>query len=246
MNVKSVETTSYTGKIKQRWGIWFPEDEDALTVQLDKAGGMPRFAGGATYQLRKFWMACPQIQNFDAAVDVGANVGLWTRVLAQCFEKVHAFEPMPENAECFHRNVHQRNVYFHQLAVGSIADTARMIYRGGNSQVATDAEEATHRVKMVALDDMELGPVDFIKIDTEGYEFDVVRGAEKLIRKYQPVIILEQKAHLKNAERYGRHENAATGLLCKWGAGVVAESGGDVVVRWKKPAYEPPVPLRNA
>ena len=70
-------------------------------------------------------------------------------------------------------------------------------------------------IEMVCLDDCVNGPVDFIKIDVEGYEPFVLDGAKQIIEKYHPAILIEQTPAL--SDRYGMDYLAAGRLLELWG-----------------------------
>lgn len=146
------------------------------------------------------------------AVDVGANVGLFTSVLAWRSKKVIAFEP---NLVCARHldKVAPRNCEIIAKAVSDSVGRAqlRMPVRGG---IAMDAlgtiDEAnrfrtetratgsvTHEVETTTLD-QELLPrlasedsVALINIDAEGHEFAVLKGGEALIASHRPVLLVE-------------------------------------------------------
>ena len=83
---------------------------------------------------------------------------------------------------------------------------------------------------MATLDSLSLGAVDLLKIDVEGYEYEVLLGAEKLVRRLRPVVVVEQKPG--NAERYGRGQWDAVQLLRRWGMRDARVIGGDHVMVW--------------
>jgi hypothetical protein len=82
---------------------------------------------------------------------------------------------------------------------------------------------------MEALDSFELADVDLIKIDCEGYEENVLRGAEQTIRRSQPVICVEQKRQM--AEKFGLTPQGAVRFLETMGYVVHVEMGGDFLMR---------------
>ena len=84
------------------------------------------------------------------------------------------------------------------------------------------------------MDDFTFYTVDFIKIDVENYEFFVVEGGELTIKKYKPVIILEQKGKPKGYKlTYGKSPLAAKELLESWGAKERFNMHGDHCLSWK-------------
>ena len=97
----------------------------------------------------------------------------------------------------------------------------------GGTHVSGDGD-----IEMRRLDDEFLcrdGAVDFIKLDCEGYEHEVIAGAEQLIRASKPCIIVEQKPH-KLGPNFGIKGTPAVDLLKSWGYTVRREIGGDYVL----------------
>src|SRR6185369_3906775 len=145
------------------------------------------------------------------AVDVGANVGLFTAVLARRSNKVIAFEPNPSCAKHL-RKVAPRNC---EVIAKAVSDSGgktvlRVPVSQGIPMHALATIEAanrhcselratgfvTHEVEKVTLDQALLGQIGtdgvaFINIDAEGHEFAVLRGSEGLIANHQPVLLVE-------------------------------------------------------
>lgn len=223
--------------MKQFQNIWMPDEENELHSQMELTP--IQFAGAGTYQFRKFAAAFPYIRNFENAIDVGGHVGIWSRVLARCFGHVDAFEPMKKHQECFRLNLERDadHVTLHPHAVNNVGGELEFIFNTCFTHVVVpkerDGKREIEKVKAVRLDDVGLDPPDFIKIDVEGFEYEVILGAEKLIRGARPTMIVEQKTN-GFAERYGRKQTAASDLLQKWGATLVANYGGDHILAWAK------------
>jgi FkbM family methyltransferase len=129
-----------------------------------------------------------------AMLDVGANLGLVSLILAQRYpdRDLHAFEPNPSTAQSLRENVARneaRNVRVCESAVGNETGTIR--FRGGdesraNARRATDTDSSVLSVPCTTLDDYvaETGidEIALLKVDVEGYEADVLRGSSKLLR----------------------------------------------------------------
>jgi FkbM family methyltransferase len=137
------------------------------------------------------------------ALDIGANAGHWTTVLADRCEEVHAFEPNPQ---CHHtlrgRTAARRNVRLCEFAVGDdIGDIALRLYPNHAHATAFDDLETLPRgdrvemvsVPVVSLDQVgyQWRTVDYIKIDTEGAERHIVQGAAGTLLASMPQLLIE-------------------------------------------------------
>jgi FkbM family methyltransferase len=141
------------------------------------------------------------VKSRRTAVDAGAHVGIWTRMMAKDFEGVFAFEPNEENFACLDRNVTGLpNVLATHAALGASADTAAQILpANGNSGMwhlvpGTDFE-------ILRLDGFQLTDVDLLKIDVEGFEGQVLLGARQTIVASKPVVVFENNG--VGAKYYG-------------------------------------------
>jgi len=75
-----------------------------------------------------------------------------------------------------------------------------------------EVDNSSGSVTMLALDDMDLPGCDLLKIDVEGFELSVLKGAKNLIRKYRPTIIMETEKK-RFARRFGWRWDDAMRLL---------------------------------
>jgi FkbM family methyltransferase len=147
------------------------------------------------------------IQNLepgDTFVDVGANVGQHSLFAAKKIGSagyVIACEPIPSSAENVQKSIEVNK--FNQMkvvqkAISNTTEDTHFYHYGysdisGKSNNFSDKESNKITVAQTTLD-IELeqcSRVDLIKIDVEGYEMDVLRGAKKIIEKFKPAIILE-------------------------------------------------------
>ena len=120
----------------------------------------------------------------DVAVDVGANVGALTIPMAHVAKKVYAFEPQSEIFKMLEKNVQSNGlgekVVLVQAACGEKEGKASMALRQeGNWGSATVVEG--DEVDVVRLDSAIDEKVDLLKIDVEGFEVEVLRGAVGLL-----------------------------------------------------------------
>ncbi|MBM3969577.1 MAG: FkbM family methyltransferase [Planctomycetes bacterium] len=131
--------------------------------------------------------------------DVGAHVGYYTvlsSVLAGPSGQVIAFEPLPANLKYLRRHLQLNacgNVRVLTNCVGEGSSTARFDDSHGTG-VGHLATAGRLEVQVRSLDEMvesgELPIPQFIKIDVEGAELLVLRGAEQLLRRHHPTLVL--------------------------------------------------------
>ena len=171
------------------------------------------------------------------AVDVGANVGFWSMWLVGPFSHVHAFEPVPDLAAILPWNMPRENYTLHNCALGKEDGYVTMTVdpaATGYSHVGVDGASSSGHpvippVPMRTLDSFEIQEVDLLKIDVEGYELQVLYGAERTIRSCRPIIVIEQNGH---EERYGVKRDSALRLLKNWGARERLVIKGDYFLDW--------------
>ena len=149
-------------------------------------------------------------------LDVGANVGWYTLLALEQGAYVHAFEPNPRIHALLSRTLTLNNflpgtVKTHQLALLDLSGTLTFVcpkHWGGNGRVRLDAPQAEMRgtdqldefpVVTRSLDSLQLGAVDYIKIDAEGAESLILRGAERTLRENLGVRLLVEH-HALEAE----------------------------------------------
>jgi FkbM family methyltransferase len=128
-------------------------------------------------------------------VDVGANIGYYLLLVESLVGPggtVACFEPEPDNVAELRRNVEANrleNVRVFPVAVGNANGTVAL-RSGINSGVTADGS-GDLRVPICRLDDVLTSPVDFIKVDVEGYEGQVLKGAELILRRHRPALFIE-------------------------------------------------------
>jgi FkbM family methyltransferase len=128
-------------------------------------------------------------------VDVGANIGYFLLLFEQSIGpegSIVCLEPEPDNAVELERNIRNNsftNVELLRLAAGD-EDGLVSLTPGINGVVKPDGSGSI-TVQIRRLDSLLQGRVDFIKIDVEGFEHQVLRGAERVLRDRQPTLVVE-------------------------------------------------------
>lgn len=209
----------------------FPDGEEHLQGWMSQVNR--RIDGRLTYQFGKYETCLEYIKDFRLALDIGAHVGLWSWLMAKNFKLVSGFEPMPEHQECWYKNMTGLdNVELHHVALGDHVGKISLSRRTANSSGDTQVEESgIGDINLQMLDQYGLVDVDFIKVDCEGYELNVLKGAEKTLLTNKPCVIVEQKGF---ANKYGHEKLAAVDYLKSIGAKLRHEVSGDYILSWDK------------
>jgi len=136
------------------------------------------------------------------AVDVGANMGWYTYPMSRLFERVYAFE-INDDLTGWIRDYNPGNIEIIHCGLSSTVGTARFYVPvmngralpGWGSLDPGNLAEATERrekdVKVARLDDFGIEGVGFVKIDVEGHEVEVLKGATVTIGSSRPIVLIE-------------------------------------------------------
>lgn len=162
----------------------------------------------------------------DITVEVGANVGALSVPLSRYCLKVYAFEPHPDNFQLLTTNLRANkvlNVRPYCLALGESEGCVQMqtlaeldaahgiIGDYGGFEVGVGSITTDQR----KLDDIVLnGRVAFMKMDCEGSELSVLKGAAKTIARDQPILYMENDRKEKSAPLVAWLTKA--GYQCFW------------------------------
>ena len=140
-------------------------------------------------------------KNF-CAIDIGANMGIYSRWMAKYSNHVESFE-------CNHflwpylSKVLPKNAILQRYALSNKSGKAELRFDPNNTGIGTielrnrlDQNSGIKSIKTIKvdvcrLDDFEFSQVTFIKIDVEGHELEVLKGGENLIKRDKPAILIE-------------------------------------------------------
>jgi FkbM family methyltransferase len=200
----------------------------------------------------------------DVCVDVGAAAGVYTLAMSQLAGPsghVHSVEPLSFARPVWTRVLGARsaaNVRHHAVALGSEpgnglmsvpigrygAVTGRAFLAEGSHHLGSNAEFARHtfaQVPVSTLDclcaDAGLARLDFIKIDVEGAELQILRGGERAIKEFRPAVLVEIEA--RHSARYDCQPDEIVGWLTDHGYDMYAWRHG-----WR-PAGQVSADMRN-
>ena len=143
-----------------------------------------------------------------------------------------AFEPVIDFRDCLIKNVPATNLEVRGCALGEEDTSINMIItveNTGHSHVDTSTM-GQGTTPMYRLDSLELPRIDYIKIDCEGYENTILRGAQKTIMRDRPVMVVEHKRH----KDVGHQDtDQALDTLVSWGACILDNVRNDYILGWR-------------
>lgn len=221
--------------MKQHMGVWFPDHERHMLEWMSSPKNKTVWDGVGVYQgvkQKKSMEYVQRFRKFGVAVDVGGHVGLWSMHMAKRFQTIHAFEPVSGHRECYERNVKMDGackVLLYPYALGETEGLVRIATEhgsSGNSHVSGEGD-----IPLKTLDSFDFPEIDFLKIDCEGYELFVCRGARETLLRCKPIIIIEQKP--KSQGDYGIGQTDGIEYLKTLGAKLYEKYSGDYFMGWE-------------
>jgi FkbM family methyltransferase len=198
-------------------GFWFPAYD--VRCRRYTFRQEPQFAEGIKH-----------VKKFTYCVQAGGNVGVWPRWLCRRFKYVYTFEPDPVNFRCLIVNCPEESVIKFNAALGSkpgCVKIAQAEYKGQRN-CGANYVKGEGVIPTLRLDDLALPGCDLLQLDIEGYEYFALMGAVETIRKFKPVVMIEDKGHSK---RYGVSAESAD-LLTGMGMTEAIKVAADRIFTW--------------
>ena len=143
------------------------------------------------HHCKQTWMvSLPFIMSKRNAIDVGCRDGEYTRYIHKDFEHVYCFDY--RRRKLFHKNVDLSKITHFKCALGEEHKIIKVSGAGSITAGKVPLEE-WYDEQLYTIDEFNFENIDYIKIDVDGYELNVLQGAIKTIEKYKPVLVLEQE-----------------------------------------------------
>lgn len=153
------------------------------------------------------------IKDGDWVIDIGANVGHYTKRLAELVGesgRVLAFEPIPSTFELLTVNMaktHLSNITLFNVAASDSSSIQGMsvpkwdngLYNFYRASIKTNQPD--YHIFCLSIDSLNIPkPISLVKIDAEGHDLEVLKGMVSVLKKDYPVLIVEDKS--PQIERY--------------------------------------------
>lgn len=174
-------------KLSNGWCV--PDDDQRVTFLLENDKEMFHPSYEEKYRIT----VMKNLPNKRTFVDVGANVGIWSLPMTQHFQKVISYEPSRQNIECLKTNI-PPVIEIREKAVADFNGEAEFHQAGkncGDGKLCREGIKSSYKVPVVKLDDENLIDVDFVKIDTQGWELEVLKGMTEILKYQKPWVMME-------------------------------------------------------
>lgn len=146
-------------------------------------------------------------------LDIGANIGCTALLFGELSERVYAFEPSKTTYAFLEKNIsraRRQNIFLQNVGLGSEPGEFTLTFAPSNrsggfvsNQIQASVGHSVEKIVIRQLDEVvkssNLKQVDFIKIDVEGFEGQVLRGASQTLSSNRPLVVLELNHWCLNA-----------------------------------------------
>lgn len=192
-------------------GWAYPEADDFMWREAKPDG---------SYQASHLAIAMQFVKDRRTAIDAGAHVGTWSKLMSGLFDRVIAVEPAVDTFECLQQNVRRfnlKNVDAVNVALGATAGYVSMALDGKPLAMNNTGGRYVRKggtIRLETIDEWNLPSLSFLKMDIEGSEPDCILGASLTLSRCKPVVLWEDKSF---CTRYGHDKDAPRHLLTSLG-----------------------------
>ncbi|WP_051971969.1 FkbM family methyltransferase [Massilia sp. 9096] len=206
--LRMLDADRFRCSIRDKIGLW-PEEKWVMTDYRGLRVWVNLFDGFVSFGVLQgnwendevgFMLSC--LREGDGVIDAGANVGVFTLQAARAVGgagRVYAFEPMKKTWQMLERSVlangfEDRCVLFNEALGeregGGSFHLSRHATNPGSSYIST-ADDG-ERIRIRPIDAIAYArPIRFVKIDVEGFEPHIIRGAARTLAEHAPIILTE-------------------------------------------------------
>ncbi len=202
----------------------YPDADDFMWREMKPDG---------TYQASHLQTALTYVTDWSLAIDGGAHVGTWSRLMADRFSRVIAVEPSADTFEALTANMATFecvNVERRNIAIGAVAGLVSMapLEPRAEAMKNTGARfvQLGGDIPCERIDDWALPSVGFIKLDIEGSEVDALIGASQTLTRCRPIVLFENKGFCR---RFGHAKDGPQAFLASVGYRHIDTAGKDQI-----------------
>ena len=174
--------------------LWLPSNDNQIAQWREK--GFPHMQDRC---LNRFLKYCnnKNIQ-FKTVLDIGAWCGTWSLAMQKYAENIFCYEPNKTHFACLEKNLEPFNhISLYNCAIGNEEGSVKLSEETATQNTRVIQEKGD--TSICTLDSLNLDNVDLIKIDVEGFEMEVLKGAIETIKNVEYIMIELNN----NTKRYG-------------------------------------------
>ena len=165
---------------------------------------------------------------FKTILDIGAWCGTWSLAMQKYAENIFCYEPNKTHFACLEKNLAPfSNISLYNCAIGNEEGFVKLTEETATQNTRVIQEKGD--TKICTIDSLNLDDVDLIKIDVEGFEMEVLKGAKETIKNVQYIMVELNN----NTKRYGSSNLEIEKYLPKLGFRTLIKIWPDVVYRRK-------------
>lgn len=174
----------------------------------DDAVQTPILQFGTFFEIQNLEKIRKYINCGSFVLDAGANIGNHTVYFSKICgaKKVYAYEPLKPVYDMLCKNVELNNinnVECHNIALGERSGRASIEeFHSSNLGGTSFKEDTNGKFVLTSLDEQSFENLDFCKIDVEGHQLKLLKGAEKTLAKFKPALWIE----MLSTENFGKND----------------------------------------
>ena len=175
-------------------GLWVPLEDAQIELWREK--GHPHMQDKCLNQFLEWCQI--QKKKFNLIVDVGAWCGTWAMSMQKYAKNIQCYEPNKLHFDCLSRNLAPyTHIKLYNQAVGNVDGFVNLTEESATQNTRVIFEPGD--TKISKLDSLETTGMDMLKIDVEGLEMEVLKGASTKLNEVEYLMIELNN----NSKRYG-------------------------------------------
>ncbi len=141
----------------------------------------------------------------EVILDIGANIGCTALLFGELAKIVYAFEPSPTTFTFLEKNISRaglKNVFLQNIGLGAAPGEYTLTFSPSNrsggfvsNQTQVTTGHIMEKITILPLDEvlkpLKISKIDFIKIDVEGFEGNVLCGMPQTLATHKPIVVME-------------------------------------------------------
>jgi len=134
----------------------------------------------------------------------GAHVGMHTVRFSKLVPDghVYSFEASPRNFQMVNKTITENEIKNVRVVNNALYSENKTVYLSYHQHPDQDSVNMNYGVPVeaVTIDSLNLPKIDFIKLDVEGVELEVLKGAVNVLKSQRPIIAFEFLSHIENVQ----------------------------------------------